>query len=305
MYTIGEGSCLAYHCRDYSQNINLMKLMMLLSAPVCIPKYYFVSRKRNNKRTGLAVALIVKNEAPYMKEWVDFHRKQGVSHFFIYDNESTDNLHEVLKPYIDSGLVTCRIIRGRVRQRDAYNMALNQCRRRKIKYMAILDADEFLFVRKGGSNLYDFVDHFMTSHENAGGLAVNWCVFGASGHVTKPEGGVLENYTMRAADDYHVNLHVKTICDPLKTMCFGHVHFPIYCKDFYNFDETGEKVIGPFTRAVHFENIRINHYLTKSKEEFIAKRKRGCADENTPRDFNEFYKHDRSDVLDTEILSYI
>lgn len=278
---------------------------MILSAPYCLTRYFFVSKKRDNKRKGLAVALIAKNEAPYIKEWVEFHKAQGVSHFFIYDNESEDNLHEVLKPYIESGLVTYKLLRGRVRQRDAYNMALSKSRRRKFKYMAILDADEFLFVRKGNRNLYEFVDSFMMSHANAGGLAVNWCVFGSSGHLTKPMGGgVLENYTMRAGDDDAINLHVKTICDPTKTMCFCHVHFPNFRRGFYNLGENGEKVIGPFSNSVHYDEIRINHYLTKSKEEFIAKRKRGCADENVPRDFSEFEQYERYDVRDVDILSH-
>ena len=308
LYSIGEGSFLARHCRDFTQNIKTLKLMMLLSAPYCLLRYFFVFPKKNDRRKGLAVALIAKNEAPYIKEWVEFHHKQGVSHFFIYDNESADNLHEVLKPYIDSGLVTYRLIRGRVRQRDAYNMALSKCRR-KFKYMAILDADEFLFVRKDvygcNYNLYEFVDRFMSSHKEAGGLAVNWCVFGSSGHITKPEGGVLENYTMRAEDDFAINLHIKTICDPSKTMCFAHVHYPNYRRGFCNFGENGEKVFGPFTKEVHFENIRINHYLTKSKEEYIAKRKRGCADENQVRDMSEFYQYERYEVNDTEILSHM
>lgn len=307
LYSIGEGSFLAYNCRDFTQNIKMLKLMMLLSAPYCLLRYFFVFPKKNDRRKGLAVALIAKNEAPYIKEWVEFHHKQGVSHFFIYDNESEDNLHEVLKPYIDSGLVTYRLIRGRVRQRDAYNMALSKCRRR-FKYMAILDADEFLFVRKDADvcnyNLYEFVDRFMSSHKDTGGLAVNWCVFGSSGHLTKPEGGVLENYTMRAEDDFPINLHIKTICDPAKTMCFNTVHYPTYRRGFYNFDEEGNIVPGAFTEKVHIKRIRINHYFTKSREEFMAKRARGMADNLDIRSVDDFARHDQNIVVDREILSH-
>ncbi|MBQ7543421.1 MAG: glycosyltransferase family 2 protein [Synergistaceae bacterium] len=97
-------------------------------------------------RKGLAFVLIAKNEAPYIAEWIGFHRKQGVSHFIIYDNESTDNFREVLSPYIDAGLVTYHAIRGKARQIDAYNMALHDYGH-KFKYMGFIDADEFMFVR--------------------------------------------------------------------------------------------------------------------------------------------------------------
>ena len=43
----------------------------------------------------LAVVAIMKNEAPYVKEWLDYHLLAGVDHFFIYDNETPDNLKEV------------------------------------------------------------------------------------------------------------------------------------------------------------------------------------------------------------------
>ncbi len=45
----------------------------------------------------------------------------------------------------------------------------------RFKYMAVIDADEFMFIRKdfcGEHNLYKFVDEFMTPHPNAGRIAV-------------------------------------------------------------------------------------------------------------------------------------
>ncbi|MBR0151243.1 MAG: glycosyltransferase family 2 protein [Synergistaceae bacterium] len=65
----------------------------------------------------------------------------------IYDNESTDNFREVLEPYIQSGLVTYHLIKGRARQLDAYNMAVHDYGR-KFRYMGLIDADEFVFVRR-------------------------------------------------------------------------------------------------------------------------------------------------------------
>ena len=100
--------------------------------------------------------LIAKNEATYIKEWLDFHIKQGVSKFIIYDNESTDNFREVLSPYIEAGIVIYDVIKGKRRQIDAYNMALNKYRR-KFKYMGFIDADEFVFARNntyGGGGQY-------------------------------------------------------------------------------------------------------------------------------------------------------
>ena len=72
---------------------NAIKLKWRLKRDKSTPQYY------------LAVCAIAKNEGPYFQEWIEWHRKQGVEKFYIYDNESTDCTKEVLKPYIESGLV--------------------------------------------------------------------------------------------------------------------------------------------------------------------------------------------------------
>ena len=142
----------------------------------------------------------------------------------------------------------------------------------------------------------------MTSHPNAGGLAVNWCIFGSNGHINKPKGGVLENYTMRSKDDFPTNLHIKTVCDPAKVFYYGHCHFPTYRKGYFNLDETGAIVRGPFTKEVRYTKIRINHYFSKSREEYIAKKNRGIACTEDIRTMSDFYAHDQNVVYDTEIL---
>ena len=54
----------------------------------------------------LTIFVIVRNEAPYIDEWIEFHRMMGVSHFFIYDNGSSDDTVDRLSSYVDAGLVT-------------------------------------------------------------------------------------------------------------------------------------------------------------------------------------------------------
>ena len=44
----------------------------------------------------LSVVAIAKNEAPYIKEWIEYHKLVGVERFYFYDNGSTDNTREVL-----------------------------------------------------------------------------------------------------------------------------------------------------------------------------------------------------------------
>lgn len=162
--------------------------------------------------------------------------------------------------------------------------------------------------RTGGGdyNLYNFVDKFMSEHKNAGGIGINWLIFGSSGHETKPEGGVLENYLMCAEKNFPRNCHIKTICDPLKVLSWPIAHDPFFRKGFVNLDENGRIIEGPLSQEVHFEYIRINHYHTKSKEEYAEKVKRGRVDlQYNPMDVKNFSSHDQNLVRDTEILARI
>ena len=48
----------------------------------------------------------LKNEAPWLKEWIDYHHNiLGATRFYLYNNESTDHYQKILAPYIKKGLV--------------------------------------------------------------------------------------------------------------------------------------------------------------------------------------------------------
>ena len=97
----------------------------------------------------LSIVAILKNEGPYLKEWLDYHLLAGVDHFYLYDNDSPDNQAEVAKPYVEAGLVTYIPFPGKKMQFPAYTDAQKrfkfQCR-----YMAIIDGDEFIFPKSSG-----------------------------------------------------------------------------------------------------------------------------------------------------------
>ena len=93
---------------------------------------------KNLFRYDLAIVAILKNEAPYLREWLDYHLLAGVEHFYLYDNDSTDDYDEIIAPYVAAGLVTNKKFSGGSAQFAAYaDAVLNyrfQCRR-----MAFID----------------------------------------------------------------------------------------------------------------------------------------------------------------------
>ncbi len=94
-------------------------------------------------KIDLAIVTIMKNEAPYVKEWLDYHILVGVHKFYIYDNDSTDNLKEVLAPYIKSGIVEYTFFTGAEQQLPAYNDCFEK-HKDDVEWLAVIDADEFI-----------------------------------------------------------------------------------------------------------------------------------------------------------------
>ena len=263
----------------------------------------------------LAVVAILKCEAPYLKEWLDYHLLAGVDHFYLYDNDSSDNYEKIIAPYVAAGLVTCKKFSGGSAQFAAYaDAVLNyrfQCRR-----MAFIDLDEFIFPKTNRS-ISEVLNEILSQDKNAAGVAINWQLFGSSGQVKADyTRGVLERFTRRAPVDWIVpipnrdipggNAQVKTIANPRRIAFFTSAHFPIYFEGDFSVNERGEVVPNYCNEPVTAKKIVINHYNVKSREEFFAKKlSRGRADK-AGNYFNAtwFDMYDRNEVFDDSILSY-
>lgn len=255
----------------------------------------------------LGIVVIIKNEGPYIEEWVRYHLLVGADIIYIYDNESTDNTRQILEPYISSGKVVYKYFPGIAMQLPAYNDALRRYKN-SCKYIAFIDADEFLFPLNEGESVANIVSSILDVEPKAGGLAVNWRMFGSSFHEEKPYGGgVLENYLYRAFENGKGNDCIKSVVNPRRVYRYCHVHYPMYYFGYYSIDETGRKVTGWFNINNNIKLLRINHYFTKSKEEWIARRSIGKADAKDrikTRTMQEFYEHDNNDIYDASALYY-
>lgn len=244
----------------------------------------------------LSICALVKDEALYIREWIEFHLKQGVEHFFLYDNGSTDQTKQEVAEYCDK--VTWHDLPGRMQQRVAYNHMLRH-HRSESEWVSFTDVDEFLFANSPTKRLSAMLEKF----EECAGVAVHWLIYGSSGHLEYSPEPVTQRFTRRADC---VNPHVKSIMKLKDTYSTGNnvhtfrAHGLIVDENFAVQPEEYAYVT-PATANI----LRINHYVTKSKTECEVKRLRGRADTGGINTENFFEQHDRNDMVDETILDFV
>jgi hypothetical protein len=194
----------------------------------------------------------------------------GVEHFFLYNNLSEDDHLDVLAPYIGEGIVT--VHDWPLPFPDGMTKAFAHCLAEhgdESRWIAFIDIDEFLFSPTGRP-----LPELLADYEGRPGIGVNRTSFGSSGHRTKPPGLVIENFVHRRNDSRNSNLFIKSIVDPAQVARPGnHCHYFVY-RDGLAVDENQRPIEGPrfsVTESVSYSKLRINHYVSKSEEEFRRK----------------------------------
>lgn len=253
-----------------------------------------------DKTVYLSVVAIMKNEGAYLKEWLEYHKLVGVERFYLYDNESDDNTCEILKPYMQDGTVVYKFVKGNAKQNFAYADAVYHFKN-ETRWLAIIDIDEYILPIQKPT-----VAEVLRDYEKYPALAVNWVMYDSNGHLEKPKGLTIENYTRVRKTPNNLDCHVKSIVNPRKVLEIINPHFCYYknfacavCEDkktYYNiFSKFADRV---FTKTHHSNKICINHYHCRSTAEYEQKIKTNTADNNIKRIYNkdllEFkdYKHE-------------
>lgn len=223
-----------------------------------------------------AICGIFRDEAPFLKEWIEFHSLQGVSHFYLYNNMSTDNYSEILKPYMDSGKVTlvdwpydysiCK--QWNSIQCSAY-MNCIKTYGEDCKWIAFLDTDEFLFCCDG-----TLLPLFLKQYEEFGGVGVNWQMFGTNNIESVPEGKFLiEVLTKSSIPQYESNKHIKSIIRPQYVTGCSNPHCFTFFLEKNTVDENFQPVpLEYMTESQSIQKIRINHYWTRTEKDFLERK---------------------------------
>jgi hypothetical protein len=232
-------------------------------------------------------------DVPYLHEWVEFHRLVGAERFFLYNNGDRDEQRELMAPYVEEGLVVLHewpVFPAP--QMPAFRHCLD-AHREDSRWIAFIDTDEFLFSPTGRA-----LPDVLTEYEDAPGVGVCRAFFGPSGHVTKPDGLVIESY-LRRLTKHRGSSFVKSVVDPQRTARAMNPHYFEFADGARAVDENHEPIEEQYAKTLSYDKLRINHYWTRSEEEWRAKASRLRPDLGEPYRLDWTAEHMRALDLET------
>jgi len=256
----------------------------------------FSVKPKNGK---MAMHVMFKDEAPFLKEWLDFHFAHGVDYIRLTNDKSKDDFKEILEPYKERGLVEWEdsIAHPDFYTREEFhkNKALRDLGR-DYQWIAFLDSDEYIFPLPGD----DLKTHLPTS-EKCGGLVLNWLMYGTA-HVEDlaADDFMIERLNRRFPDLYDENYTVKTIVQSGYGAHFfnKNPHYPLY-SPFARLRWADGQEFRPSVKRLVLSPLHLKHYWYRTEKFFReVKRPRRIFFEGTERrEILERWHHERSNAV--------
>ncbi|MDU9003477.1 glycosyltransferase family 2 protein [Sedimentitalea todarodis] len=245
-----------------------------------------------NGSSGRVIVGCMKNEAPYIVEWIAYHRAIGVDNFLIYTNDCTDGTDKILNRLQQLGIVQHRNNdkwRGKSPQQHALNMSRKEAVIRDAEWLIHIDVDEFINVRTGNGTL----DDFFAAVPDATNVAMTWRLFGHDGVTRLADAFVIDQFE-RCAPKYcpkpHTAWGFKTMFKNIgaygKISCHRPNKLDEDLRDQVRWvngsgkDMTEEVANNGWRnsrRSIGYDLLQLNHYALRSAESFLIKRQRGRA----------------------------
>ena len=261
------------------------------------------------RRYHVSLCAIFKDEALYLREWIEYHKLVGVDHFYLYNNFSSDHFRKVIKPYTEAGEVSLIDWPYEQGQMSAYKDCVRRYKTES-RWIGFLDLDEFVVPLKDDT-IGDFLKRF---EKNRGSVMIYWKLFGSAGRETRDTKGlVTEDFTVswnKHADigKCFFNTAYEFIPQYTKngmlhhamwTGCRGKALPPVNC-----FDRVCLEGVHPARGQFP---IQINHYFTKSVDEYAAKKQKGDVYHKiNPHDDQYFLWHEiKCGAVDVSAYKYL
>lgn len=237
----------------------------------------------------ILVATSVRNEGPYLLEWIAWHRMLGVTDFLFYSNDCDDGSDGLLDLLAEHGVIrheTHQPPEGKSIQWSALRAAWKHDLRKAADWMLISDVDEFPVIHAGEGRLADLLAALPPDTD---AVALPWRLFGANERIEISDAPVTAEFT-RSAPPVMVHPIAATFFKSLfRPGAFGGagVHRPRHRKGSQPIWADGAGLPLPPMIAQNDKRlsligaegarslVEMHHYSLRSAQAFIVKADRG------------------------------
>ncbi len=256
----------------------------------------------------------VKNEGPFLLEWIAYHRLIGVTDFLFYSNDCSDGTDHLLNALAQRGGVTHlpNPAEGRNYQMEALKAARQQSVVRDADWVLITDVDEFLNIHVANHRIPDLIQACDTPHA----ISLSFQFFANAGVETYVDQPVISQFSHSHNPDIwcaETAIEVKTLIHRDFPLRYYGAHRPFLRKDLSTDqlpdwrDGSGRRVPHKFLTAANSRRIRkfpargarefatLNHYALRSLDSYLVKNDRGDVNREN-RQFDDSYWRERNDA---------
>ena len=267
----------------------------------------------------------VKNEGPFLLEWIAFNRLIGVTDFLFYSNDCTDGTDDLLDALAARGGLTHlpNPAEGRNYQMEALKDAKTQDVVRNADWVWIADVDEFLNIHTGDHTIPALID----ACGDPQAVSVTFQFMASNGVEAFRDTPVIEQFLHTHNPDLWCGesaIEVKSLIRNDFPLQYYGAHRPFFKNKLAEnkrprwTDGSGRDVPHRFLVSANPRRIRkfpakgarelatLNHYALRSLDSYLVKNDRGDVNREN-RDFDDTYWRERNDAshLDDSILRYI
>ena len=264
----------------------------------------------------------VKNEGPFLLEWIAFNRVIGVTDFLFYSNDCSDGTDVLLDALAERGIV--QHLPNPAEGRNYQMEALKDARRQEVVAQAdwvwVADVDEFLNIHVGDHTIPDLID----ACGDPQAISLTFQFFANDGVEAYTDRPVIEQFTRCHNPDIwcgDLAIEVKSLVRHDFPLQYYGAHRPFFKNGLPPrkrpswTDGSGRKVERKFLLADNPRRIRkfpaqgardfatLNHYALRSLDSYLVKNDRGDVNREH-RAFDDTYWRERNDnaVQDASIL---
>ena len=260
----------------------LIKLIKFVFFLYIISSTFNLFQKKNIK---VCICTIGKEENRYIREFVSYYKKIGVDKIFLYDNNDMDKEHfeEVINDYIIKGFV--KIINWRGIEKPHFK-AINDCYIKNYKeydWFMFYDIDEFIHLFNY-KNIKEFLNQI--KFNKCKKIYLNWVLHTDNDLIQYENLSLFQRFPELERDA----LIKDKFSQKVKSILRGNIlNFLIANNSHTSHVITDSvKACNGFGKLVNLDNefylknsdakyYYIDHFYTKSLEEFVNKIKRGSA----------------------------